>query len=487
MSVRSAFASTEFNLRKPPAFWSLSLLCMLFAVNSLHAQTPATGSQSQISPQTNCNAAEPEVEGNNDVKDLRTYQNTIVDLLKRQQFDELDCIAHAARVNKTRFPGGIWKLTIIYAALESPKGHATQQDWIDYLTPLERWVEAKPTSVTARIALADAYVSYAWDARGQGLANTVTENGWQLFGERLQKAKQILDEASRLPEKCPDWYVVMQHIAQGQAWDMKDQTALFQRAVAFEPAYYSFYRVQAFLLLPRWYGEEGDASKFAMDMADRVKGKEGDVLYFQIAAKLSCACDEPEVSRMSWDRIQRGFQASEELYGTSILNLNEFALLASTFNDSFVADAAFKRIGERWDEGVWETYQYFSGNRDFAAQIAPHMAKSRAQVAEATANQQSPEGALYYKKVARKFSTLIARCIQTADDNEKFDFMLSVASNGAPVSSWASRPSNMMLCLQKQLIVAEVKKQPMFPRPPHDSYWLKMEVDPSVYKARASN
>jgi hypothetical protein len=487
MPVRSAFASTEFNLRKSLESWALTLLLMLLAINSLHAQTPTTGSQSQISSQTNCHAAEPEVDGNNDVKDLRRYKDTIVDLLQRQKFDDLDCIAHAARVNKTRFPGGTWKLTIIYAALESPKVHATQQDWIDYLAPLEHWVEADPTSVTARIALADAYVSYAWDARGEGLANTVSENGWQLFGERLEKARQMLDEASHLPEKCPHWYVVMQHIAQGQGWDMNDENALFKRALAFEPAYYSFYRVQAFLLLPRWYGVEGDASGFAMDTADRMKGKESDVLYFQIAAKLSCACDEPEVSRMSWDRIQRGFEASEELYGTSMLNLNEFALLASTFNDSFVADAAFKRIGEQWDEGVWETFQYFSGNRDFAAQIAPHLAKSRAQVADATANRQSPEGALYYQKVAKKFSTLIERCIQTADNNEKFDFMLLVASNGAPAGNWTSRPSNMMLCLQKQLIVAEVKKQAMFPRPPHDSYWLKMEVDPSVYKARTLN
>jgi hypothetical protein len=68
---------------------------------------------------------------------------------------------------------------------------------------------ARPQSVTARVALARAYLNYAYDARGEGNAGTVSDSGWKLFAERTAEGKRILDEASALPTKCPEWYIAM--------------------------------------------------------------------------------------------------------------------------------------------------------------------------------------------------------------------------------------------------------------------------------------
>ncbi|GAC1429602.1 MAG: hypothetical protein NVS1B11_28920 [Terriglobales bacterium] len=47
---------------------------------------------------------------------------------------------------------------------------------------------------------------------------------------------------------------------------------------------------------------------------------------------------------MSWPRLQSGFAALEKQYGSSLLNVNAFALMAYKFDNSVAADAAFKPL-----------------------------------------------------------------------------------------------------------------------------------------------
>ena len=101
-----------------------------------------------------------------------TYKKTISGLLRRRKFVQLDCLADSARSHKETFPGGMWKLRTIYSALEKPPLHATQQDWILHMSLVKEWTAARPRSITARVALAESYVSYGWDARGDGESET---------------------------------------------------------------------------------------------------------------------------------------------------------------------------------------------------------------------------------------------------------------------------------------------------------------------------
>ena len=122
----------------------------------------------------------------------------------------------------------------------------------------------------------------AWDARGTGTSDNVTDSGWKLFEAREEKARAVLDENSALTEKCPESYLIRQQIAQGQGIEL--ETVLLKRAIAFDPSYYYYYRIHATLLLPKWYGEEGDASNFAAESADGVgnKKEDGDILRSQV-------------------------------------------------------------------------------------------------------------------------------------------------------------------------------------------------------------
>ena len=144
---------------------------------------------------------------------------------------------------------------------------------------LQRWASARPESITARVALAKSYVNYGEDARGSGFADTVSESGWKLLAERTTKAKLILDEASKLSTKDPEWYVVMQELVLHQDWETPARRALLEQAVKFEPEYYYYYRLFANSIQPKWGGEEGEVETFLQESSDRIGGDAGDILY----------------------------------------------------------------------------------------------------------------------------------------------------------------------------------------------------------------
>src|SRR5205085_5345050 len=113
-----------------------------------------------------CTVSDMDVDETSDIQGVIYFKAAIRDLFADQKFAELDCIADAARASKARFAGGRWKLNVLYWALSEPQGHATEEDWSAHLDTLNHWVSARPESVTARVALANAYSQYAWNARG---------------------------------------------------------------------------------------------------------------------------------------------------------------------------------------------------------------------------------------------------------------------------------------------------------------------------------
>ena len=303
--------------------------------------------------------------------EIDKYTAQVSELLKQEKFDRLDQLASEARQSKARLPGGGWRLHSLYRyglRMRGKGSEATDDEWQEHLAKLKRWVSLKPDSITARVALADSYVNYGWKARGNDYAGKVTDQGWKLFSERAALAQETLDQASNLKEKCPEWFVVMQDIALVQGWEKPDEAALFEKATAFEPDYYYYYNKHANYLLEKWYGAEGEAARFVEQAPSRFPGKSGDMLYFLLAADLNCNCadDRDHLRRMSWPRIQRGYVALKEQYGTTTLRLNQLARIAITFGDAQVAQRMFANMGENWDKDIWGTREYFESARQWS-------------------------------------------------------------------------------------------------------------------------
>ena len=441
---------------------------------------------------THCNISETNAAGLNgdlsvDIHALHNFMDTAARILKEEKFVELDCLADHARSGKERLPGGLWKIHALYQGLRQPVPypvHATQEDWTHLLQRLHRWVKARPESITARVALALACLDYAHDARGSGYANTVSESGWKLFEERTAEARRILKEAWRLPSKCPEWYVAMQMVSVNQGWSVTEARALFEEANKFEPEYYTYARDLAYYLLPKWSGDAGDTEKFLQEVADRIGADKGDILYFQVAAAnyVICGCDgNPE---LSWDRIKRGFEASEKHYGVSMQNLNRIAYLACYFGerDPIYADKILTRIGDQWDVETWERKEDFDKIRQWASAVAPIAAQVRVIEATAAANEQTPEGARYKAVFEKTYRELLQQCARSDGDSVtqwegKFNTLTNLGAKGTVEEIQIQSMGPVVTCLGKKLYSFKQENTTPFPPPPQALYWIELHLD----------
>jgi hypothetical protein len=286
----------------------------------------------------------------------------------------LDQEAARARTAKDRVGGGAWKLYMLYNQVSQfPKGdEAAETDWTYRQTLLQHWGTTIPSSITARVALAEFYHAYAWRARGGGYADTVSAEAWKVFQSRATQAYSTLVEAAKLPDTCPHWFFVMLEVARDLDWSKEQTQQLFDRAVAFDPSYYHSYREYALQHLPKWGGEPGEAEAFAEESYRQIGGRQGAFVYFEIATVIYCLCNEmPPQPTLSWPRLQGGFAEVEERYGATLLKLNRYAMLAYLYHDQDVARRILSRIGDRWEPAVWVTRASFEQARSWAALSNP--------------------------------------------------------------------------------------------------------------------
>jgi hypothetical protein len=286
-------------------------------------------------------------------------------LFDNKSWTKLDSIASRLRSQRLRFQGGGWQLHVLYTIVSAPGSKAaTNTEWGAKIAALKEWMRHDPSSPTPRIALADAYEHFAWKARGSGFADTVTPEGWNLFGERIQKAREVLEQAEKISRGDPEWYDAMLVVAFNQDWSPAQVDALADEALSREPGYFYIARELADDLLPKWDGAPGDTERFAGKVADRIGGAEGDATYFFIAEQIQVVedcedCSGSHARGLSWTRIRRGYAAVERLYGTNNFERNAIAYLALRANDFQTAQQAFERVGNNWDKDVWASKAQF--------------------------------------------------------------------------------------------------------------------------------
>lgn len=448
-----------------------------------------------------CNLSQGEVEGlshdaSTEAEALNAYIATISSMVHAERFDALDCIADRARANKERFPGGHWKIHELYKGLDdpAPTKHATGEEWQELIGLLQRWIETHPKSVTARVALASTWVGYAFAARGDGYADTVSQNGWKLYEERTAKGEKALADAATLPVTCPESYVVKLNIAQNQSWEKDRILALYREAAKFEPGYYYYGRAVAMLLEPKWFGEEGDTAKFVQDEADRIGGKEGDAYYFQLASTKDVICGCEDQPKLSLERVERGYGAVEQMFGVSMFNLNQLAFLTVHLGnkpDVLLADQTLERIGTQWTKYSWGDERTFAQTKDWVRQVVQPAKQRLALEGEAEANAKTPEGARYQASMEKAYKDMLRECLRSDSPGisqweGQFELLIRMRANGSVEDiNWTSTGPRIQCPFTKMRASYETKA-PMFPAPPKGSYWVRIDLDWSEFAPEAA-
>jgi hypothetical protein len=263
-----------------------------------------------------------------ETKEWHAIETESAGFFAAKDFGKLENLANNYRTSKASIASGIWKLEAVYSGIH-PDESKSNDEWERCLANLHDWIQAKPDSITARVALADTLVSYAWKARGSGYANTITETGEKLMEKRLVEAVQVLQQAENLKQKCPYYWIVMMNAALGLAANNSQFETLFQKATAYDPNFTGFYWAKAYYLTPRWFGQPGDMEAFLEKAADQIGGEDGDVLYARIAWYVQLLTrDVFDEHGLSWQRTDRGFEIIEKRYPNSPYVQNARAYMA---------------------------------------------------------------------------------------------------------------------------------------------------------------
>lgn len=226
---------------------------------------------------------------------------------------------------------------------------------------LDKDFEAEAPGSPVRTLLQGRYYTLsAWNARGDGYANTVSEEANRLMQERLAKSAAIFEAAYK---KYPDNSEVgesMIEVELGQGEGMARMEGWFQAAVHADPDDYEAYRAKAYYLLPRWYGSPALSWQFGLDCVKTGKWGAKIPMILVYAADDFDDTKHGEVFQIPaiWDPLEKVFREWLERYPESTVYRSKFAKYAAMGKHWDIVKEQCALLGNNWDKLVFQNFDY---------------------------------------------------------------------------------------------------------------------------------
>lgn len=183
------------------------------------------------------------------------------------------------------------------------------------LEHLDAWCAARPACAWAFLLRGGVGIDHAWEARGSGYADTVMDEAWKVFGERLALAGQRLRRAVELDPKGPWAPTKLIAVAMAGGIPREEGPRWFERAVALDPRHVPAYIAMTTFLLPRWHGSPEAALSFVDEAMARRKDEPALVACLVWALQL---VDQDPTARLARpglkERVVAGLEAAIEAY-----------------------------------------------------------------------------------------------------------------------------------------------------------------------------
>jgi hypothetical protein len=212
----------------------------------------------------------------------------------------------------------------------------------------------------ARAAIrGDFLMTWAWQARGSGWANTVTEQGWRDMADRLEQASKVLTDAYT---KNPGDYLsatVMIGVELGQGNGRAVMETWFERAMKGHPNNFAACVSKGWYLQPRWHGSPEDEIQFGLECVKtgNWKAKIPTVLLTGIG---DLADDRDDVYRNDevWKLVSPVYEEFLKRYPDSIAFRTSYADCAARGGRIDVLRAQLALLGTNWDRSEWSDADY---------------------------------------------------------------------------------------------------------------------------------
>lgn len=275
---------------------------------------------------------------------------------------------------KARTSAGVWKLTRYYSTID---------DWLGRLHRgsgsvcshearnfVENWVGATPRSPAATITYAQYLIGEAFCIRGDKVASKVAPRNWAPFLAHIEQARQYLETHKDPAQADPQWFVVMEEVANAQGWDEQRFMTLIKAAQAREPLYYQIYfTAAASYFRPEWNGSLEKIDRFARYAAKSTERWEGTGLYARIYWYLDGERQIPGpmtvFTKIDWGLMKNSMEYVAREYPDR-WNTNHFALFSCAENDFKETKYFLDKISGPVMSPPWRDTAQFSDCRTFA-------------------------------------------------------------------------------------------------------------------------
>src|SRR5688572_23236106 len=136
---------------------------------------------------------------------------------------------------------------------------------------LDAWCQNETKSTMAHLLRGRHAIHWAWEARGSGQADTVSAEGWRLYGERLGLAKQDFLYCTQLDPADPTPWAMLVHVGRGLDGADTETPAWFGEAVRRDPEHFLAHENMLSFLTEKWHGSHDKMFRFARDSASRAR------------------------------------------------------------------------------------------------------------------------------------------------------------------------------------------------------------------------
>jgi hypothetical protein len=218
------------------------------------------------------------------------------------------------------------------------------------------WLGLFPESILAQVSWVRMLNAAAWNARGEGFANTVTPNGARTFSRLNQEALARVDAlAPRARDHLLGRYVTLRAIRESGI-PRESLAKLSLEALRLFPNELGLPTYHAERLLPKWGGTTKDFEQFARQAREVVGEGQGDRLYASIYTQIAGLRSLHNFPEAQLDVVERGLvKLAETLDREHIVMLQDFGC-------RFQRESAVLHARRLWPKYAQQPRTYASAN-----------------------------------------------------------------------------------------------------------------------------
>jgi Domain of unknown function (DUF4034) len=123
------------------------------------------------------------------------------------------------------------------------------------------WRRRAKVATMADLAEAMLFTEWAWTARGNGSANSISSQNMAVYGYRTEMAAAALEEVADRAANNPLWYTLSLEVGLDQSKDKEKLREIFDHGLTKAPNYRPLYRRMLRILMPRWGGSYEEVDK----------------------------------------------------------------------------------------------------------------------------------------------------------------------------------------------------------------------------------